>query len=221
MKIKVVPILFLFLIGFSCKTIEKKTGSTNKIIIQWAANLQGDFSFKEKWSYREGVYKNRHGQLSCDGFYPLEIDSMKDESGRIYEDSLPAFYKIIDTTHVFHSLQSHNRMYEYSGTDFIEFVKQENEIIRGESINNVSTHSSLVLELENDFCVAWVEFNSIRDLGLNKFPLKSGTIKIDRSLFENGIIKAEFDFKFENTVEPDKELFWNGNIYSEIGAELK
>ena len=114
MKIKFILISLLFLIGISCKTVEKESNSTHKIKIEWTENLEGDFSFKEKWNYPEYVYKNRFGQLSCDGDCPIEIDRMKDESGKIYQDSLQAFYKVIDTTHIFHSLKSKNRMYEYS-----------------------------------------------------------------------------------------------------------
>lgn len=216
MKTKLGIISFLFLIGISCETIEKETNSDDRINIEWVENLEGDFSFKEKWSYPEGVYKNRHNQLSCDGNCPIEIDRMKDESGKIYKDSLKAFYKIIDTTHIFHSLHSQNKMYEYSGTDFIDFVKQENGIVKGKSINNVSTNSSLNIELQNDSCTAFVIFNSIRGLRINNFPLKNGNIRIDKSLYQNGIIKAVFDFKFENTLESDKKLFWKGEIYSKI-----
>ena len=216
MKIAFGIISLFLLIGISCKTTEKETNAAHTIKIVWVENLAGDFSFKEKWNYPEFVYKNEFGQLSCDGDCPIEIDRMKDESGKIYKDSLQVFYEMIDTTHVFHSLKSENRMYEYSGTDFIVFRKHENGIVKGKTLNNVSTHSYLILELQNDLCAAYVVFNSIRDLGENHFPLESGNIKIDKTLFENGIIKAAFDFKFKNTLEPDKELFWKGKIYSEI-----
>ena len=219
MKIKFILISLLFLIGISCKTVEKESNSTHKIKIEWTENLEGDFSFKEKWNYPEYVYKNRFGQLSCDGDCPIEIDRMKDESGKIYQDSLQAFYKVIDTTHIFHSLKSKNRMYEYSWTDFIEFNKLENGIVKGESINNSSTHSRLAIVLQNDSCTSFVTFNSIRDLGINNFPVKSGTIRVDKTFFENGIIKAVFDFKFENTLESDKELFWKGKIYNKVRAK--
>ena len=219
MKIKFVLLLFLASIAISCKKAKKETESSNKIKIEWIQNLEGDFSFKEKWSYPEGVYKNRHGQLSCDGICPIEIDRMKNESGKIYQDSLQAFYKIIDTTHVFYSLKSENRMYEYSGTNYIEFKKQKNRIMKGKSLSNVSTHSNLIIELQKDSCNAFVMLNSIRDLGKNSFPLESGNIKIDKTLFVNGIIKAVFDFKFENNIEAEKELFWKGKIYSKIIVE--
>lgn len=214
MKTKIITILFLILIGFSFITIEKETAFKDKIKIEWTKNLKGDFSFKEKWSYPEFVYKNKFGQLSCDGDCPSEIDRMKDESGKIYKDSLQAFYKIVDTTHIAHSLKSENRMYEYSGTNFIKFVKLKNGKIKGESLTNISTHSKLIIEIQNDYCSVWVDFNSIRNLGKNIFPIENGNIRIDKSLFEKGIIKAEFDFKFENTIDPNEELFWKGKIYT-------
>ena len=219
MKIKFVILLFLVLIGVSFNTFKKETDSILKIKIEWVNNFKEDFSFKEKWNYPEFVYRNKFGQLSCDGNCPIQIDRMKDEFGKIYADSLQAFYKIVDTTHIFHSLKSENIMYEYSGTNFIEFKKLENGIIKGNSLNNVSTNSSLSLELQNDSCSSWVVFNSIRDLGKNVFPLKNGTIKIDKILFDRGVIKAVFDFKFKNTLESKKELFWKGQIYSKIEAK--
>ncbi|WP_405409781.1 hypothetical protein [Maribacter sp. Asnod1-A12] len=219
MKNKISITFLLIITTFSCKTKEQKTVSNPNIKIEWTTDLKGDFSFKENWSYKEGVYKNSHGQVSCDGNCPAAINRMKDNTGKIYKDSLQAFYKLIDTTHVYHSLKSENRMYEYSGTDFIEFKKLKNGTIKGESQNNVSTHSNLILELKNNSLTASVYFNSIRDLGIHTFPLKSGTIKIDKTLFEKGIVKAVFDFEFVNTLETDKKLFWKGNIFSIIITE--
>jgi len=216
MKIKFIIIFFFTLIGISFNTIEKETDSKKKIKIEWTESLKGDFSFTEKWSYPEFIYKNMFGQLSCDGYCPIEIDRMKDESGKIYTDSLEAFYKIIDTTHIAHSLKSKNRMYEYSGTNFIEFEKQTNGKIKGESLTNVSTHCKLIIEIENDYCFTWIDLNSIRDLGENTFPLESGSITIDKPLFEKGFIKAVFDFKFKNVIEHNESVFWKGMIYTKI-----
>ncbi len=194
----------------SCKILDRDTSFRNRIKIAWTENLKGDFSFKNKWSYPEGIYKNKFGQLSCDWICPPETDQMKDESGKIYKDSLQSFYKIVDTTHIAHSIKSENRMYEYYDNNFIQFEKQENGKIRGETSTNVSTHSKLIIEIQNEYCIAWVYFYSIRDLGENIFPLKKGSIKIDKILFDKGIIKAKFDFKFKNTIEPNEELFWKG-----------
>lgn len=211
--------MLLVIVGFSFNTTENEFHTIPDIKIDWTTNLKGDFTFKNKWNYPEYVYKNSFGQLSCDGSCPDEIYLMKDETGKIYKDSLEAFYKIIDTTHVFHSLKSENKMYEYSGTDFIQFKKLKNGLIKGTSATNVSTHSSLIIEIQKDSSAVYVDFNSIRDLGEHIFPLESGTLKIDETLFKEGIIKAEFDFKFKNTLEPDKNLFWKGKIYSKIESE--
>ncbi|SIS47582.1 hypothetical protein SAMN05421766_102147 [Zobellia uliginosa] len=219
MKIKLLILFTLALTGLSCKTTSKNATPHGKLKIEWTENLEGDFSFKDKWSYPEYIYRNTHGQLSCDGNCPLEADRMKDASGRIYKDSLQAFYALIDTTHVFHSLRSENRMYEYSGTDFIEFHKTEDGTIKGKSANNVSTHSSLIIEIQNDSCLVWVDFNSIRGLGQYIFPLTKGSITIDRKRFEKGTLKAAFDFHFKNTLEPNIPLFWKGLIYSKIKTE--
>ncbi len=193
----------------------KRSDTLPKVKIEWVKDLNGDFSFKEKWSYPEGIYKNSFNQLSCDGFCPIEVDKMKDENGRIFDDSLASLYKLIDTTHLAYSLQSKNRMYEYSGTDFIIFKTVNNQII-GQSLNNVSTHSSLNISLENEVCMAWVDFNSITNLGQHTFPLTHGAIKIDQALFKKGIIKASFNFHFKNDLNPNEKLFWEGQIYSII-----
>ncbi|TSE11356.1 hypothetical protein [Aquimarina algiphila] len=209
-------IILVSLMAISCHTSGQKKDTTRGIKIKWTENLEGDFSFRKNWSYKEGIYKNSFGQISCDWDCPPEVDNMKDKNGKILKDSLQVFYKIIDTIHVPYSLKSENRMYEYSGTNFIEFKKTEKNTITGQSINNVSTHSSLNLNIDNDNCSVWVDFNSIRDLGEHIFPLDSGTIIIDKIVFNQGIIKAVFDFKFKNTLEPEEKLFWKGLIYSEI-----
>ncbi|WP_062054775.1 hypothetical protein [Aquimarina longa] len=219
MNIKFCTVFILILISLSFTLKNERIEKLKPIKIKWVNNLEGDFSFKESWSYQEGVYKNQYGQLSCDGICPIEIDLMIDQNGKIYKDSLEAFYKIIDTTHIPYSLKSENRMYEYSGTNFISFTKSSVGEIKGRSANNVSTHSSLHIEITNDFCVVWVDFNSIRDLGEHIFPLEEGVIVIDKKLFDEGIVKAVFDFKFKNNLDAKEELFWKGKIYSMIKNE--
>ena len=215
MKFKIAFFLIVASIGFSFKMIAKPTKIKN-VEIKWMKQLKGNFSFKEEWSYSEFVYKNKFGQLSCDGDCPIEIDAMKNKYGKIYNDSLSNFYQYIDTSHLFHSLESTNNMYEYSGTNIIVFKKQENGILRGESLENTSTHSRLILEINKDVCTAWVKFNSIKSFSEVVFPLEKGNIKIDQKIFEKGILKAVFDFKFENTLDTEKSLFWKGKIYSTI-----
>lgn len=212
MKLKSIVIIL------TCLTILSftKKDETKWISIKWIDNFVNDFSFKNEWSYPEGVYKNKFGQLSCDGICPPEIDRMKNEEGKICPDSLNAFYAIVDTTHMFHSIKSEAWTYEWAGTDFITFLKQADNSIIGESSCNISTHSSLNIKIKNDSIIAWIDFTSIKNVGQHRFPMTKGQIKIDKLLFDKGIIKAEFDLKFENTLNSEKEMYWKGLIYSNI-----
>ncbi|MCX2745833.1 hypothetical protein OO013_18265 [Mangrovivirga sp. M17] len=212
MKLKSIVIIL------TCLTILSftKQDETKWISIKWVDNIENDFSFKEEWSYPEGVYKNKFGQLSCDGICPPEIDRMKNEEGKIYPDSLKAFYAIVDTTHLFHSITSEAWTYEWAGTDFMTFKKQADNSILGQSACKVSTHSSLIIEIKNDSFRAWIDFNSITELGKQIFPMKEGQIRVDKKLFDKGIIKAEFDLKFVNTLDVEREMYWKGLIYSKI-----
>lgn len=200
--------------GFTCdtKNIEKDT----VIIIQWIENLSGDFNFRTKWSYPEGTYKNQFGQLSCDGFCPEGTESMKNSEGKIYNDSLTKFYQLVDTTHQFHSISCEAWCYEWAGTDYIT-TKQtnKNKIVCSTHLNS-GTHSQLIFEINNDTCFPRIELNSISSPRLKTFYCQGGFIKIDGNLWEKGILKAVFDFNFNNTDEPDRKIYWRGKIYTMI-----
>jgi len=222
MKIPFIIISIILSTGISCKINEEIPNSKNKIKIEWVRNLNGDFSFKEKWNYRESIYRNQNGELRLDsGLFPPEfgkiISRMKDETGKIYKDSLERYYKIIDTTHIFHSIKSEANVYESTVYNHMEFKKMKNGNIIGKTINNASGYSHLHIKLENEYCYAWNEYNSIKSLvGNHIFNLKSGEILIDKPLFQQGIIKAEFDFIFKNTLKLKEKLSWKGKIYSKI-----
>ena len=203
---------------FICCTINKPKNTSSEHQIKWSENLIGDFSFADKWSYAEGIYLNTYNQLSCDGLCPPRIGAMKDKNGKIIADSLESFYIIVDTSHLYHSLRSTNKMYEYSGTHFINFTEKDNKII-GKTSTNVSTHSSLTIELEKNKFNAFVDLNSIRDLGTHRFPLSKGELEIDSIKYRKGIIKAHFDFEFLNTIDSTKKLLWKGQIISRIEKE--
>ncbi|SNR37841.1 hypothetical protein [Lutibacter flavus] len=218
MKTNFIIISLLFLIGISCKTNEKKDNSENRIKIEWVENLNGDFSFSEKWSYGDGIYRNQNGELRLDsGMVPEEIAETitrkYDENNRIYKDSLTEYYKIVDTTHIFHSIKSNGNYYH------MEFKKMGNGEIKGETINNISGYSHLHIKLKNDYCYAWIEYNSVSDEGNHIFNLKNGRILIDKSLFKKGIIKTEFDFDFKNTLDLNEKWSRKGKIYSYIKTE--
>jgi len=192
-----------------------KSAST-PIIIKWVENLAGDFSFTKKWSYLEGVYKNEYGQLSCDGLCPPEIDAMIDSTGRIYADSLQAFYAIIDTTHQSYSIQCEARIYEYNGTNFIEVNRLNNDRFHCFTLTTISTHCSLSINIVRDSCFATIDLNSIDKSGSEIFYCTLGNISIDKNLWKAGIMKAVFSFNFENKGNPKEPIYWKGKIYARM-----
>ncbi|MCG8577381.1 MAG: hypothetical protein MI810_21045 [Flavobacteriales bacterium] len=214
MKAKTILYSILFLAQFAF--IPSLLANEVSIKIEWVNDLEGDFSFKEKWDYPENVFRSQHGQLVCDWICPEELDQMRDDEGKIIPDSLEAYYQLLDTTHLYHSLQSTAQVYEWAGSNYIHFKKLNDGSVRGTSTCNASTHSSLILELDKQFLKASIHFNSIRDLGIHEFQATSGSIKIDQKLFEQGIVKAAFDLTFKNTLDQQYGLYWKGQIYSII-----
>ena len=209
----------LILFGFyfwGQHTKETVKADSTPIIIKWVENLPGDFSFTNNWSYPEGVYKNEYGQLSCDGLCPPEIDAMIDSTGRIYADSLHAFYAIIDTTHQSYSIQCEARIYEYNGTNFIEVNRLSNDSFHCFTLTTISTHCSLNIDILRDSCYAIIDLNSIDTSGSEIFYCKNGNITIDKNLWKAGIMKAVFSFNFENKENLKEPIYWKGKIYSRI-----
>ncbi|MBK8807837.1 MAG: hypothetical protein IPO21_14785 [Bacteroidales bacterium] len=211
--------ILILLIGFFSFGFTIYSGFNDKksqIKIQWIDNLTGDFDFRTKWSYPEDVYRNKYGQLSCDGFCPKETESMKDSDGKINPDSLIRFYRLVDTTHQFHSISCEAWCYEWSGTYFITAKQTNKNQIICSTQTNAGTHCSLIFEINYDTCIPRIELNPISAPGLKTYFCKGGFIKIDRDSWAKGILKAEFNFDFNNKDEPDQKMFWKGKIYTMI-----
>ncbi len=209
---------FLLIVGaIACDSTNKlKPG---QIPITWQDSIAGDFSFKEQWDYAERVYKNEFGQLSCDGLCPSEIDNMKDENGKIYNDSLQAFYKLIDTTHQSHSIQSDATTYEWTGTDFITIEKHGNDSIVCYTQTNSATHSSLNLIISKNIVTPSISFTSIATTGTETYLCNGGQIAIDQNLWHKGIMKATFNITFNHKKKSNKPMYWKGKIYAKIEAK--
>lgn len=195
---------------------KKEKAESGEIQISWLDSLTGDFSFTKNWEYPEGVYKNEFGQLSCDGLCPPEIDRMKDEKGKIYEDSLKAFYQLLDTTHLFHSIQSEAWTHEWAGTNFVTASRKNADTTICFTYNKIATHSSLILTIIKDKCIPTIELNSITHTETKIYNCKNGQIEIDKSLWEKGILKANFNFVFDHIENPQKTMYWKGKIYTTI-----
>ncbi len=189
------------------------------ICIGWETNLPGNFSFARDWDYPPGVARMSNGKPGCDdgGFCPERCQNMLDEEGHIPTDSLTVFYSLLDTTHIHHSLASTAWCYEWAGTDFVRafWVKSAtggSDTIRCESAMNEATHCSLRLDLVPPYCYATILLNSITPGGVTHFFGRGGTVKLDKSHWQRGILKASFDLTFANTSEPNRPMFWRGKI---------
>jgi hypothetical protein len=154
--------------------------------------------------------------VSCDGFCPERADVMKDKKGKLIEDSLEAFYKLVDTTHQFHSLSSETNCYEWAGSDHFKMTRIGADAFEGFSACNAATHCSLKLVIEKNTCLPLISLTSIVPNGSETFQCKGGQIEIDTLLFAKGIMKANFNFNFEDKKDSTKALFWKGKIYAPI-----
>jgi hypothetical protein len=105
--------------------------------------------------------------------------------------------------------------YEWAGTDAVVAKRIGADTVRCYTLMNEATHCSMVLTLVDDSCSPTIELKSIARNGDKIYPYKAGWIKIDRTLWQRSILKAEFDFDFVND-ENEKIVFWKGKIYTRI-----
>lgn len=183
---------------------------------RWIDTLNGDFDFRTKWSYPEGVSRNEFGQLSCAGFCPEGTESMFGNDGKIHPDSLPKFYRLVDTTHQFHSISCEAWCYEWAGTDFITAKQTDTNQVLCSTMTSAGTHCSLILKIRGGTCVPSIEIKSISAPGVKTYYCGNGFITIERNSWTKGILKADFNFTFNNTDEPGRNMFWKGKIYTAI-----
>lgn len=209
-------ILTILFILISDQWIIAVQPTRHQITIQWTDHIEGDFSFKDSWSYTEGVYQNQFGQLSCDGFCPPETYEMKDENGRIRDEFLITFYQLVDTTHQYHSIWSEAYTYEWAGSDFIQGIRINEDSVICSTCNNAGTHSSLQLVITQNHAEASIVLTSIMHNGSGIFFCKDGTITIDRISWQKGILKAAFDLTFDHQMSNKEYMWWKGLIYTKV-----
>jgi hypothetical protein len=202
----------------ACSLFGQSKKAVTHVKIKWVSSIKGDFSFVNKWSYPEGIELNEYGQLSCDGFCPPEAYTMIDSTGKIFKDSLTAFYKVVDTSHQSYSIQCKAWCYEWAGTDFIEAIQKSVDTVYCYTLLNAATHCSLQLNIVGDNCFAIIDLNSIVKGGSAKYNCLNGYITVDKNHWKKGILKAVFSFNFENKENPNKPIYWKGKIFTKIKA---
>jgi len=186
------------------------------IKIEWVDHLTGDYSFTRNWNYPENVFRNEYGELVCDGFCDETLDKMRDENGKIIPDSSTRYYQLLDTTHLYHSLQNEAQTYEWAGADFAEASGYSDNTIICHTLRNAATHSSLVLRISKNYCLPYIELHSITNTEPEFFGCKGGWIKVDKNLLKKGILKTEFDLEFIHPDNNEISMWWRGKIYTSI-----
>ncbi|WP_445456403.1 hypothetical protein [Flavobacterium sp. HNIBRBA15423] len=114
------------------------------------------------------------------------------------------------------SLQCDAWCYEYAGVSEIEAKRLKNKTIQCYTFTNIATHSTLNFDIVGDVISnARIELISIASKKSTYF-CSEGIMKIDKQAMKRGILKAEFDMKFDHPENPKKLMFWKGKIYTKI-----
>jgi hypothetical protein len=193
--------------------------SSSPISVKWVDSLTGDFSFIKKWSYPMGVEMKKDGRAGCadGGFCPERCYPMMDSLGIVFKDSAEIFYTLLDTVHEFFTIECEAWTYEWGGTNFIDVQRASKDRIECKTGRNIGTHSSLHLDIIKDSCFAFIDLRSVVPNGNAVFYCASGDISIDKSSWENGILKAQFSFVFSH--KGSKPMYWKGKIHSQINKK--
>jgi len=105
--------------------------------------------------------------------------------------------------------------YEWAGTNSVTAKFKNKDTVECYTHMNEATHCSLNLIISKDTCIPKVVLKSIVPNRDKIYPYQTGYIKVDKTLWKQKILKAEFDFEFLND-ENDKKVFWKGKIYTRI-----
>lgn len=208
-KILILPICFLLLL--SCTD-----SNDNSIKIEWIDGLEEGFDFTEQWEYPEGIYRNDYGQLICDGICPPEIEGFADSNGKIPEDSLSLYYQFVDTTHTYFTFEGISNLYQLTNIKHAVAYEDKNDTVKCYTRCNASIHSFLEMKIIGDKCYPQLIILSITNEETEYLPCTGDFIKIDKPLFEKGILKAQFLFDFTNNEDPETPIWWKGLIYTKI-----
>jgi hypothetical protein len=219
LKMNYIQILLLAFILCAFRPVQKKQAATVKpfITITWVDKIPGNFSFIKKWNYHDNVFRNQYGELICDGDCPPNIYELQDSNSRVIKDSMKVYYERLDTSHQYHSMQCDAWTYGWSGTDYVDVLQINKDSFHCTSRSNPGTYSNIHLGINSKNCTPYIVFRSINmRVGTLTYLCTGGFIKIDKNLWKQGIMKAEFSFTYEHNEDPEQPMYWKGKIYAAI-----
>ncbi len=185
------------------------------IAIKWVDTLTGDYSFTKRWTYPPGIEMKSDGRAGCadGGFCPQRCYAMQDSNGIVYKDSAQVFYSLLDTNHLNITLQCESSCNEWMGSELMEVEYFSNTSVFCHTLNGPSTHSSLQMLIVENNCNAFIDLNSIKPKSSMVYNCNSGFITIDKTLWDKGILKAEFNFNFDAKDKNQKSITLKGKTY--------
>jgi hypothetical protein len=207
--------LLLLVVTFAINYSFQEKPSDVVIPISWFNNLKGDFSFAQEWSFAENVGMNDAQQIACIENCSEQIEAMTDRNGLIKSDSLDAYYKIVDSTRHYHTIESRCTIDGWKPTHFIKIRKYGDFAIEGHTVTDSNSKCSLCFRISNNQFTAWV-YKKMDGGGTKIIRVNGGKLFLDELAFSKGIFKATFSFTFESEVNSFKALFWSGKIYARI-----
>jgi hypothetical protein len=212
-------VFFSILVSCAVNNMEFSSMKTTEngfftIPVSWFEELKGDFSFAKKWDYSDGIEINDYQQIICWKCAP-RAQKMLDKRRKIIADSIEIFYKIIDSTRHYYSLDSRSTIVNMKESHYIKVKKYGDFTIEGFTKTEDSVNCSLFFRLKDDFISSWIY---LKDSTKKKiFNLKEGKFFADKRAFERGILKANFSFVYQSE-NSFKALYWSGKIYAKISG---
>lgn len=170
----------------------------SEIQIRWVNDLPGDFSFRDNWSYPEGADTTRL-------FHSMESEGENNKwttSSRIptmREGRQPDEFRMVRFR-----------------ADFISVERIHKDSVICYAMNRDSSCLNLVIA-ENTVRATMESNGKETSSGKIFYYCSKGKMTIDKNLWEQGILKATFDFKFDDKeTAPYGHTYWRGKIYTEI-----
>lgn len=203
-------ICFIFILALCINS----DAQTHKTI--WKDTVCGDFSFSNRWHYDINVFRSEPwGELVCDFICDERLDNMRDSTGKIIPDSIGIYYSLLDTVHIYNSIECDGWTYGFAGTNDI-VVTRNGDGYNCYTLCNGGMYASLNMDINDTGSTVRIKFRSPARKGSGTFNSNGGFIYLDKSELKNNRLKARFDFSFYNHFEPDKKMYWKGYIFAKI-----